>query len=130
LTTFFSLFLELKKKAGNSKIKKKLSKFNLQAVLAFFRPSFWLYYLLLSSARVKNLKIMEDPQIFISQEEKIVIVPAFRSPKLSFLSGEFGPFDPLTPIEVPLWLAFWLKKSRKCQIKPPAWMDAGNSKTL
>nr|GEX35232.1 hypothetical protein [Tanacetum cinerariifolium] len=37
--------------------------------------------------------------------------------------GEFGPFHPAMPTQVPIWLAVALKKRGKCQIRPPDWMS-------
>ena len=42
------------------------------------------------------------------------------------LKGDFGPLEPSLPIDVPLWLAVYLKKLRKCQIQQPDWMSVGS----
>lgn len=60
---------------------------------------------------------------FMAQDALISIIPSFESPPMTFLSGEFGPFEPLTPVEVPLWLAVAFKKNRMCKITPPTWME-------
>ncbi len=62
---------------------------------------------------------------FIAQDELISIIPNFRSNSLEFISGSYGPFVPLTPIAVPLWLASALKKNKRCSISPPAWLQLG-----
>ena len=46
---------------------------------------------------------------FFAEETLIEIIPNFRGDRLSFVSGEFGPFKPAKPVEVPLWLAVHLK---------------------
>jgi len=61
---------------------------------------------------------------FLAEDTPITIIPKFRHDVLHFISGDFGPFTPQSPVEVPLWLAVTLKKRQKCQIKPPEWMDA------
>ena len=38
------------------------------------------------------------------------------------VQGEWGPFRPNFPVEVPLWLALALQKKRCCRIQIPAWM--------
>jgi hypothetical protein len=60
---------------------------------------------------------------FLSQDELIRIVPSFSGDTLHLISGDYGPFVHLTPIEVPLWLAIQLKKNKKCQIEMPSWLD-------
>ena len=46
---------------------------------------------------------------FFAEEEIIEISPNFRSDKIKFIAGEFGPFKPGKPIQVPVWLALYLK---------------------
>lgn len=38
------------------------------------------------------------------------------------VQGEWGPFKPSFPTQVPLWLALALQKKRACQIQIPEWM--------
>eukprot|EP00897_Mesotaenium_endlicherianum_P009605 jgi/Mesen1/8673/ME000508S08053 len=59
---------------------------------------------------------------FLAEDGLISIVPNFRMEKLGLICGEFGPFFPQLPVEVPLWLALALKKRRKCAIQTPEWM--------
>ena len=60
---------------------------------------------------------------FLAEDEEIRIVPNFKMERLSLIRGEFGPFVPTIPTTVPLWLAVALKRSKKCQIQPPPWLD-------
>ncbi|KAF2075514.1 hypothetical protein CYY_003155 [Polysphondylium violaceum] len=60
---------------------------------------------------------------FLAEDSTITIIPNFKMGSLLFLSGEYGPFVPSIPIDVPLWLAISLKKKKKCTIKPPKWMN-------
>lgn len=46
---------------------------------------------------------------------------------LFIIKGVFGPFSPLKEVEVPIWLALFLKKRQKCQIVVPSWLNLGNS---
>ena len=41
------------------------------------------------------------------------------------LQGDFGPFNPGMPIDVPAWLAVTLKQQNKCKIHCPDWLDVG-----
>jgi GINS complex subunit 2 len=64
---------------------------------------------------------------FFAQDDLITIVPKFsiQTPtrKLDCIMGSFGPFGPGRECEVPLWMALALWKRKKCDIKPPEWMD-------
>ena len=53
---------------------------------------------------------------FFAENELVEIQPNFRGSKLNFISGSFGPFKPAKPINVPLWLAVYLKQRQKCQV--------------
>lgn len=44
----------------------------------------------------------------------IQIVPLFNEPSIQLTEGQFGPFRLDNPIDVPLWLAVFLKKKGKC----------------
>ncbi|XP_073021665.1 DNA replication complex GINS protein PSF2 [Primulina huaijiensis] len=60
---------------------------------------------------------------FLAEDEMIEIVPNMRMEPLNFISGDFGPFRPQIPTEVPLWLAVSLRKRGKCTIRTPEWMS-------
>jgi GINS complex subunit 2 len=60
---------------------------------------------------------------FLAEDEKVTIIPNFKLDSMSFIGGEYGPFIPLVPIEIPLWLAVTFKKRQKCKIKPPTWLS-------
>lgn len=63
---------------------------------------------------------------FMAEDELIEIVPNMRMDPLNFICGDFGPFLPQIPTQVPLWLAVALKKRGKCAIRPPQWMSIEN----
>jgi GINS complex subunit 2 len=67
---------------------------------------------------------------FISQDEQILMIPNFQAEEMEFISGNYGPFEPLTPIEVPLWLAMSFRKNKMCKISPPNWLNIGRSKAV
>eukprot|EP01132_Coremiostelium_polycephalum_P003688 gene3688-4593_t len=60
---------------------------------------------------------------FLAEDVTISIIPNFKLDSLHFLSGEYGPFEPSFPVDVPLWLALTLKKKKKCKIEIPYWMS-------
>eukprot|EP01084_Bolivina_argentea_P104885 187782_1 len=67
---------------------------------------------------------------FLAENELIEIVPNFSCPKRHFIQGSFGPFQPNRIIRIPLWLAVTLKKSKKCRIKLPDWMQENELKNI
>ena len=63
---------------------------------------------------------------FLCEDERVVVIPNFQmSSQLHFLDEDIGPFEPLTPIAIPLWLAISLKKKRRCKIQSPDWLSKG-----
>lgn len=52
------------------------------------------------------------------------IIPNFQHDVLRFITGNFGPFLPQTPVDVPLWLACILRKRKMCAVVPPDWLHA------
>ncbi|KAJ7563681.1 hypothetical protein O6H91_03G120600 [Diphasiastrum complanatum] len=59
---------------------------------------------------------------FLAEDELINIVPSVRMDTLHMICGDYGPFRPQIPAQVPLWLGVALKKRGKCRIQPPDWM--------
>ena len=70
---------------------------------------------------LRNLTPAENE--FFAENEIIEILPSFKGDKLEFISGTFGPFKPAKPIQVPIWLAIYLKQRHKCEIQIPNWLD-------
>ncbi|XP_071738722.1 DNA replication complex GINS protein PSF2 [Rutidosis leptorrhynchoides] len=60
---------------------------------------------------------------FLAEDETIEIIPNLKMDGLGLICGEFGPFQPSVPTEVPIWLAVALKRRNKCTIRPPDWMS-------
>lgn len=65
-------------------------------------------------------------QVFLTiQTESIFFIPSFNMPKFRSLSGtSIGPFLPLRPIQIPLWVALQSKKKRRGKIICPEWMSS------
>ncbi|PXF46813.1 DNA replication complex GINS protein PSF2 [Gracilariopsis chorda] len=59
---------------------------------------------------------------FFAEDELIEINPMVRFGVISFIRGNFGPFEPSITTTVPLWLALALKKVHRCKIIPPRWL--------
>jgi GINS complex subunit 2 len=60
---------------------------------------------------------------FFAQDELIDVLPTAPLPEMRLVCGTFGPFAPMRPVRVPLWLAVELKRRGRARIKPPAWLD-------
>ncbi|RHY85444.1 hypothetical protein DYB31_016549, partial [Aphanomyces astaci] len=69
---------------------------------------------------------------FMAEQELISIMPYFElqenGGRLNGISGDFGPFHPSTPTQVPLWLALSLKQLQKCRILQPSWFTVAHLK--
>eukprot|EP00924_Labyrinthula_sp_SR-Ha-C_P013202 maker-scaffold_12-snap-gene-12.12-mRNA-1 protein AED:0.03 eAED:0.03 QI:88/1/1/1/1/1/5/134/209 len=79
---------------------------------------------------MKQNKRSNSNNVFYCENEIIQIIPQFNSDKIRFIQGEFGPFRVQVPVEVPLWLAIYLKKKNKCSIKAPEWFSLENLKIM
>ena len=64
------------------------------------------------------------------EKELIQILPNFRMQKISCLSTIFGPFIPQSPIQVPLWLALFLRRQSRCKIIIPEWLSVDYLKDI
>ncbi|KAJ1679553.1 DNA replication protein psf2 [Spiromyces aspiralis] len=67
---------------------------------------------------------------FFAENEPITIVPTHYIEKLDLICGSFGPFRPPHKVQIPLWLAAFLKSSNKCRIVPPAWLEPDHLEKL
>ena len=56
---------------------------------------------------------------FFTEEEKLTIEPLFTFQAVELMELKVGPFRAQKPIEVPLWLAIFLKERKKCKINIP-----------
>ena len=87
----------------------------------------------------------EDMEFFATAE-LVTIIPNFSGNRLScisvssiplacllspteriWLQGDFGPFMPSVPAQVPLFIALQLRQSGKCRIQPPEWLEKGKT---
>jgi GINS complex subunit 2 len=63
---------------------------------------------------------------FLCGEKPVTIVPNFTEPSLVLMERTYGPFRAQKPIEVPLWLAVYLKNRSKCKITVPIYFYEEN----
>ncbi|KAF3906216.1 hypothetical protein ABW20_dc0101597 [Dactylellina cionopaga] len=59
---------------------------------------------------------------FICESELITIVPRQRLGALNLISVDTRPLVPPQRSDVPLWLAVFLRKQKRCNIVPPDWL--------
>jgi GINS complex subunit 2 len=59
---------------------------------------------------------------FMAMEVPATIVPRFSMDRVDCLGGSYGPFAPNYPVEVPLWLALYLRQTDTCVIQPPDYL--------
>lgn len=67
---------------------------------------------------------------YLTESLPITIVPRIRLPSLPLISGLLAPLRPPQRASVPVWLAILLKKQKKCNIVPPAWLTVENLERL
>ncbi|KAF3942094.1 hypothetical protein ABW19_dt0204452 [Dactylella cylindrospora] len=67
---------------------------------------------------------------FICESELITIVPRQRLDALNLISIDTRPLVPPQRADVPLWLAVFLRKQRRCNIVPPDWLTVENLERL
>ncbi|KRW99261.1 hypothetical protein PPERSA_03967 [Pseudocohnilembus persalinus] len=66
---------------------------------------------------------INEHDFFIQTTEIVSIKPTQKMDKMQFICGDFGPFTPPIPIDVPLWLALYLKDRNRCQVIMPEWFN-------
>jgi GINS complex subunit 2 len=62
---------------------------------------------------------------FVAESSMITILPNFSENRIYMISGDYGPFNPSLPVDVPLWLGVHLKNRQKCRFQPPDWLAVG-----
>ncbi|KAK5658363.1 hypothetical protein OQA88_2339 [Cercophora sp. LCS_1] len=66
---------------------------------------------------------LTQPEVsFLAEMELVTIIPRQRLESVDLLSGKTPPLRPPQRAELPLWLALLLKKQRRANIVPPAWL--------
>ncbi|CDH58526.1 dna replication complex gins protein psf2 [Lichtheimia corymbifera JMRC:FSU:9682] len=63
---------------------------------------------------------------FLAGNETITIIPTVKLPKLDFIQGTIGPFQPPLKSTVPVWLALLMKRNNLCTVVPPEWLTVEN----
>ncbi|GAB7355030.1 hypothetical protein MBLNU459_g5631t1 [Dothideomycetes sp. NU459] len=59
---------------------------------------------------------------FVCEMELVTVIPRQRLEALELLGGPTQPLHPPFPTPLPLWLALLLKRQRRANISPPAWL--------
>lgn len=71
----------------------------------------------------ERIKRERDAEKMLAQSERITIIPLVSMEKLEMAAGVFGPFSPMAPATVPLYVALFLRHALQCTIQPPEWLS-------
>ncbi|KAM0715322.1 hypothetical protein Q7P37_008820 [Cladosporium fusiforme] len=63
---------------------------------------------------------------FLCEMELVTVIPRQRLDALELLGGTTPPLNPPFPVPLPLWLALLLKRQRRANIQPPAWLNTSS----
>ncbi|KAL2153522.1 hypothetical protein VTH82DRAFT_4677 [Thermothelomyces myriococcoides] len=67
---------------------------------------------------------------FLAEMELVTVVPRQRLDSIDLLSGKTPPLRPPHRADLPLWLALLLKKQRRANILPPAWLHPDSLRSI
>ncbi|MCJ1254335.1 DNA replication protein psf2 [Lignoscripta atroalba] len=68
---------------------------------------------------------LTPPEIaFLCEMELVTVIPRQRLEGLKLLGGPIPPLQPPYRTRLPLWLALLLKRQRRANIFPPAWLNS------
>ncbi|KAM0711696.1 hypothetical protein Q7P35_001063 [Cladosporium inversicolor] len=67
---------------------------------------------------------------FLCEMEQVTVIPRQRLEALELLGGPTQPLNPPFPTPLPLWLALLLKRQRRANIQPPAWLNPASLETI
>lgn len=55
--------------------------------------------------QIRREKTMDIDEVqYLSENELVSIVPNFKHPEIHLIRGSIGPFLPLVPLQVPMWM--------------------------
>lgn len=72
----------------------------------------------------------KEADSMLAQMQKVIITPLLEIEALELMEGKYGPFKPMIPASVPLYVALFFKRTRLCTIQAPAWIEVGHLKNL
>jgi GINS complex subunit 2 len=85
----------------------------------------------LSGLRLDSeMKLTATELEFLAEDELVDVVPRFKFDALNLIGGTYGPFQPMVPTRVPLWLAMQLVQRNLGKIQPPGWLHEDNVEDL
>ncbi len=69
-------------------------------------------YIYISFKRIESNKTMDIDEVqYLSENEFISVVPNFKHPEIHLIRGSVGPFLPLVPLQVPMWMVCYFSLS-------------------
>ncbi|EWC46152.1 hypothetical protein DRE_04530 [Drechslerella stenobrocha 248] len=77
-----------------------------------------------------NQHLTPQEVAFICESELITIVPRQRLGALNLISIDTRPLVPPQRADVPLWLAVFLRRQKRCNVVPPDWLTVENLERL
>jgi len=66
-------------------------------------------------------KLTPQDNEFFAEEIPVTITPLFTQEKLQLAFKTYGPFIARKPLDVPLWIAVYLRHRKQCQVSVPAY---------
>ncbi|KAI5359750.1 Putative DNA replication complex GINS protein Psf2 [Septoria linicola] len=67
---------------------------------------------------------------FLCEMELVTVIPRQRLEGLELLGGPTERLNPPFPAQLPLWLALLLKRQKRANISPPAWLSTSSLQSL
>jgi len=65
--------------------------------------------------RIQSNKTMDIDEVqYLSENELISVVPNFKHPEIHLIRGSVGPFLPLVPLQVPMWMVCYFSTFLFC----------------
>ncbi|CAD5211455.1 unnamed protein product [Bursaphelenchus xylophilus] len=68
---------------------------------------------------------------FLAEEVPLQVIPNFTTEEpQEFFCGLVGPFEAGIPVELPLWMALYLRRRHKVKLVPPPWLTVDELKRM
>ncbi|OAG29424.1 GINS complex subunit 2 [Nematocida displodere] len=64
-----------------------------------------------------------EGEMLLAQRQRVLITPLVSIGRLEMIEGSFGPFSPMVPATVPLYIALLLKHSSLCTVHLPDYLS-------
>jgi len=75
------------------------------------------------SSSERRIRRESEANALLAQSQQIGVAPLVKIEQIDLMEGSFGPFSPMVPAKVPLYVALMLKHSYLCEIETPEWLS-------